>query len=135
MTLVHFLLFTIVLAAASPAALPTVAPAVMHAAMPTFNERNSWFTAHAGAPFQIRMTVTSGTGYTWEPVGPLPPGVTLLGVFAAAQARSMPGSPSREVLVFRAANAGTAHLKLAYVRPWERSTPPAKTAAFTIRVQ
>lgn len=132
----HFLLFTIVLAAASPAAvLPTVSPAMMHAAMPTFNDRNASITVHAGAPFQIRMTVTSGTGYTWEPVGPLPPGVTLLGVFQAAQARSMPGGSSHEVLVFRAAGRGTVHLKLAYVRPWERSTPPAKTAAFTIRVQ
>lgn len=130
----QYLIFMVFLAAASPAPLPTLAPAMMHAAMPTFNEWNASITIHAGTPFQIRMTVTSGTGYTWEPEGPLPPGLTLMGVFEAPQSASMPGGRSRQILVFRAADRGTVHLKLAYVRPWERGTP-AKTAAFTIRAK
>jgi predicted secreted protein len=44
------------------------------------------------------------------------------------------GSGGGDHWVFRAAGAGTARLNLVYSRPWEKSTPPAKTYSLVIGV-
>lgn len=117
------------------AALPTVAPAMKTMAMPAFAQNDTSIAVKAGAPFQIRMNVTSGTGYSWQPQGPLPPGVTLLGVFQEPRGKMMPGGPGVEVLVFRAKDVGKTTLALEYVRPWERNAKPAKLRSFTVTVR
>jgi predicted secreted protein len=112
--------------------LPTLAPALAKVAMPSFTQTHAAIRVKVDQPFQIRLKVTSGTGYSWQPQGPLPPGMTLLGVFQRPSSKVLPGGPGQEVLVFRAHNAGIEHLVLAYVRPWEHPVKPAKTAAFTV---
>jgi predicted secreted protein len=103
-------------------------------AMPSFTARQANVRVKVDQPFQIRLNVTGGTGYSWQPQGPLPPGVTLLGVFQHPSAKVLPGGPGQEILVFRAHDVGKEHLILQYVRPWEHATKPAKTAAFTVTV-
>lgn len=120
--------------APAPTALPTLAPTLVKLAMPSYTAKQRNIAVKADQPFQLRMAVTSGNGYSWQPQGPMPPGVTLLGVFQRPSSKMMPGGPGEEVLVFRAHDVGTEHLTLEYVRPWERHTKPAKIAAFTVMV-
>ena len=129
----------LILAAAASAApmrtpLPTMPPAMVKLAMPSFMAKQTKINVKTDQPFQIRMNVTAGTGYSWQPQGPMPPGVTLVGVFQHPSSKMLPGGPGEEVLVFRAHDVGTEHLALEYVRPWEHATKPAKVAAFTITV-
>lgn len=133
-------LSALILAAASasaaphPTPLPTLPPAMTKLAMPSYTAAQTKISAKVDQPFQLRMRVTSGTGYSWQPQAPIPPGVTLLGVFQRPSSKMMPGGPSEEILVFRAHNVGTVTLVLQYVRPWEHHTKPAKVSSFTVTV-
>lgn len=122
-------------AASKPTPLPSLPPALVKAAMPSYTEKQPSIHVKAGQPFQIRMNVTSGTGYTWQPQAPIPPGITLLGVFQRSSSKMLAGGAGEEVLVFHANDAGTEHLVLQYVRPWERNVKPAKTASFSVTVR
>jgi|SRR5579884_426331 len=119
---------------ASPAAtaLPSLPPAMTKMVMPSYAAKDSAISVKVKQPFQIRLNVASGTGYTWMPQGPIAPGITLLGVFQQPRGKLMPGGPGQEVLVFRADDAGKMELTLQYVRPWERGAKPAKIQTFTI---
>jgi predicted secreted protein len=104
-------------------------------AMPSYTVQQRDIRVKADRPFQIRLRVTSGTGYSWQPQAPIPPGVTLVGVFQRPSSKMMPGGLGEEVLVFRAHDVGVEHLTIAYLRPWERNVKPAKIASFTVTVQ
>jgi predicted secreted protein len=128
------LLSALLLAAApSPAPLPTPAPALAKVQMPSFTAGQA-VSVKLNQPFQIRLKVTSGTGYSWQPQAPLPPGIGLLGVFQQPRGKMMPGGPGMENLVFRAVDPGKYTLTLGYLRPWERNVKPAKTQTFTVTV-
>jgi predicted secreted protein len=114
--------------------MPTPPPAIMRTAMPTYAAAQSHISIKLNQPFQIHMHVTSGTGYTWQPLGPIPPGITLLGVFQQPRGKMMPGGPGTEVLVFRGTAPGKYALTLGYLRPWEKNVKPAKTQNFTVTV-
>jgi predicted secreted protein len=114
--------------------MPTPPPAIMRTAMPTYAATQSNVSIKIDQPFQIHMNVTSGTGYTWQPSGPMPPGLTLLGVFQQPKGKMMPGGPGTEVLVFRGTAVGKFTLTLGYLRPWEKNVKPVKTQTFTVTV-
>lgn len=114
--------------------LPTPPPQVMKAQMPSYTATQSAISSKLNQPFQIQMHVTSGTGYSWQPMGPLPPGVTLLGVFQQPHGKMMPGGPGTEVLVFRGTSAGSYKLQLEYLRPWEHNAKPAKVQQFNVTI-
>ncbi len=122
------LVFIVAMATASPS------PAYATTAMPSFSTAQSRFSVRASSPFQIRMHVNSGTGYTWRPQGPLPPGFALLSVFQQPRGKVMPGGPGMQVLVFRASDVGTFRLNLEYVRAWERNAKAAKVQSFSVGV-
>lgn len=119
---------------AKPTPLPTLAPALVKSRMPSYTLKQTSIRVKTGQPFQLRLAANAGTGYSWEPQGPLPPGVTLLGAFRQRSSVLKPGAPGEDVLVFRARSVGKLHLIVQYVRPWERHARPAKVAAFTITV-
>jgi predicted secreted protein len=108
---------------------------MLKVAMPSFTATQKQIRVKVDLPFQIRLNVTSGTGYSWQPQGPLPPGVTLLGVFQHPSAKVLPGGPGQEIMVFRAHDVGIEHVTLQYVRAWERAAKPVKIAAFTVTVR
>jgi predicted secreted protein len=107
---------------------------MLKVAMPSFTAKQTQIRVRVDQPFQIRMDVTSGTGYSWQPQGPLSPGMALLGVFQHPSAKVLPGGPGQEILVFRAHDVGSERLTLQYARAWERAAKPAKVAAFTVTV-
>jgi predicted secreted protein len=102
--------------------------------MPSFTATQTQISVKVDQPFQLRLNVTSGTGYSWQPQAPLAPGFTLLGVFQHPSTKVLPGGPGQEILVFRAHDVGKERLILQYVRPWEHATKPAKIASFTVSV-
>lgn len=117
-----------------PTPLPTLAPALVKTRMPSYTPGQTGVRVKAGRPFQLRLPANAGTGYSWQPQGPLPPGVTLLGTFARPGSVLKPGAPGEDVLVFRARSVGKLHLVVQYVRPWERNAKPAKVLVFTVTV-
>jgi predicted secreted protein len=135
--MIQLITLAVALASASrtaPTPLPSLPPGIAKLAMPTFTAKDASIVVRVNQPFQIRLKVNSGTGYTWRPQAPIPPGLTLLGVFQEARGKIMPGGPGQEVLVFRASDVGKVHLALEYVRPWERSPQPAKVQAYTLSI-
>jgi predicted secreted protein len=129
-----FVLAAAASAAPNPTPLPSLPPALVKTAMPSYTAKQTAINVKAGQPFQIRMNVMSGTGYSWQPQAPIPPGITLAGVFQRSGSKMLAGGPGEEVLVFRGSDLGTVHLVLQYVRPWERNVKPAKIASFTVTV-
>jgi predicted secreted protein len=136
MLVIPVLIFAAAAAAApQPTPLPTLAPAMVKLAMPSFTAKQTQIRTKVDEPFQIRMNVTAGTGYSWQPQAPIPPGISLLGVFQRPSSKMMPGGPGEEILVFRGHDVGTVRLFLEYVRPWERHVKPAKVAVFSVMVR
>ncbi len=86
-----------------------------------------------GDTVEVRLHSTPGTGYSWQviqvdknvlsqrkaPVFVPPP-------------QNFPGAQGHLVFDFLAATPGVSTLQLAYARPWEKGTAPART--FTIDV-
>lgn len=114
--------------------LPTPPPAIVKMAMPTYAASQSAISVKLNQPFQIRMHVNSGTGYTWQPQGPLPAGIALIGVYQQPHGKIMPGVAGTEVFVFRGTAATQSALTLEYVRPWEKNVKPAKVQNFTVTI-
>lgn len=89
--------------------------------------------ATLGDRIRVVLRGASGTGYSWQLQ---PPGNAALATdglnVAATPAR--PGGPATQVFSLRAAVVGTQTLTFAYLRPWERGKPPARSISVTIRV-
>lgn len=86
-----------------------------------------------GATFKISLPMTAGTGYGWQPKGPLPPGISLVSQSASQAPR--PGGPQVQTFIFRDKAAGKRTLTMIYVRPWEKNLAPAQTRTFTIETK
>ena len=87
----------------------------------------------AGDTLRVRLRSTPGTGYSWQIVQ------VDKNVLAQKKApvfvpppQDIPGAEGHIVFDFRAAQPGNTTLQLAYTRPWEKNTPPART--FNIEV-
>lgn len=86
----------------------------------------------------VRVSLESNptTGYSWQLISPTDRKVLRLYYSKyRARASKLVGSGGREEWKFRAMAPGTATIKALYVRPWERSMPPAREFTFTIRVR
>jgi len=89
-----------------------------------------------GDTVEVRLHSTPGTGFTWKvlqvdkavlaqkkaPVFVPPP-------------RNIPGAEGHLVFDFLAAAPGRATLELAYARPWEKDTAPARTFNVEVTVR
>lgn len=126
--------------ATSPAPTPT-APVVATpaAAGVTLTEADAGreVQVEVGEVLQVQLDGTPGTGYTWE-VSNSNEDVLESGgqpTFAEPTLETpRVGAAGVYTFSFTARTAGQAELTFDYLRPWEASTPPAKTVAFTIQV-
>lgn len=86
----------------------------------------------------IRLMLESNptTGYGWQLISPSDRNV-LRKYYSTYRrpASKLIGAGGREEYKFRAMAPGVAVIKLVYVRPWERATPPAKEFTLTVRVR
>lgn len=95
-----------------------------------------------GQVLRIVLQANPSTGYLWEVDGPLPPQL------AREEAPSLPrppqpvdsahprvGAPQEEWLYLRAVARGDAVVQLRWQRPWEKDSPPARTARYAVSVR
>jgi inhibitor of cysteine peptidase len=76
------------------------------------------------------------TGHTWL-ARELPACLVQIGepAYVADPSDGRVGSGGRFLLTFQALKVGEGRLELAYVRPWEKDTPPAETASLRVTVK
>jgi inhibitor of cysteine peptidase len=95
-------------------------------------------TVRRGQTLEARLTTNPSTGYSWEIVKGDTAIVALTALrnepFDASPHTPAVGASSMQVLVFEAKAVGKTDLVLGYVRPWEKSVPPVKTAELSVTV-
>ena len=97
--------------------------------------------ALVGMDFSITLEANRTTGYGWQLAKPLRETVVKSVTNSyqePAQAPDAPprvGSGGKEIWTFKATGPGRAVIEFNYVRPWEKDTPPVKTAKFVVVVK
>jgi len=86
----------------------------------------------------IRLTLASNpsTGYSWQIISPAEGKILrrCYAVYGHSPAKLV-GAPGYEEFKFRAMSPGVTEIRMSYLRPWERSQPPARTFALSVRVR
>lgn len=100
----------------------------------TVGNASTPLTEHVGTRFLIALDSNKTTGYSWT-AAVQGSAVTSEGsAYQQSDGHAM-GAPGRQIFVFDAMRKGTSTITLSYRRPWEHSTPAAKTLAFTVVVK
>jgi inhibitor of cysteine peptidase len=101
----------------------------------TFTDPEKSVAVAVGQQFMLAQNANRTTGYEWQLAATPDPAVVKL-VSAAYQQpeANRLGAGGTQVWTFEAVGRGTVAITLHYVRPWERDTPPARTASFTVVV-
>jgi inhibitor of cysteine peptidase len=99
---------------------------------------------HAGDTLRVALPSTPSTGYSWRPIGNDTEGAMQVtssqyrdaqykdSQYKAGQPR--PGASGTQTFTLAAKAPGQDHLKLNYIRPWEKNAKPARTYAVNITV-
>lgn len=104
--------------------------------MLTEQDANSVANLRSGQRLDVALAANPSTGYTWQVVSSDPaiiPEVGEPGYKADDPGRL--GGGGTMILHFQAAASGRTLLKLGYLRPWDTTTPPAKTFQVTVVVR
>lgn len=97
--------------------------------------------AIVGKEFTISLDANRTTGYGWQLAKPLVETVvksvanTYQQAAQAAGATPRVGAGGKEVWTFKAVGQGSTLIEFKYVRPWEKDTPPVKTAIYRVVVK
>jgi predicted secreted protein len=85
---------------------------------------------------EIRLPVQGGTGFIWELVSaPSAPVHLTNKEIVRADGESRPGGPQAQLFMFKPSGTGSGDIELAYRRPWEQTTPPARTFLVHVMVR
>ena len=91
-----------------------------------------------GDTLAVHLDANPSTGYRWELTRLAGASVVQVGLpdYQPETAAGVPrvGAPGHTTFRFRALQAGTSSIELAYRRPWEADVAPAKTVRFEIAV-
>ncbi len=103
--------------------------------VPEYTDPGTPIQASAGSVFVLVLESNRTTGYRWElAAAPDSAVVKLISSEYMATPPQRIGSGGREYWRFEAAAAGEAAIGLRYIRPWEKSKPPAREAQFRVTV-
>jgi predicted secreted protein len=92
--------------------------------------------ALAGKEFSITLPANHTTGYSWRLATPLDPAsLNLIGNVYHEPTSGKVGASGEEVWTFSAQVPGTVQLDFEYVRSFEKTAPPAKTAKFSLVIE
>ena len=89
----------------------------------------------AGKEFVVRLPSSLGTGYSWDVDTFDAAKVEKLGQTEEPAKDAKPGVTGETVFRFRALAAGTSAVSFKYLRPWEKTAPPAKTFSVNVVVK
>lgn len=102
----------------------------------TDKDAGSQVVLASGDVLIVKLEAVPGTGYGWE-IADLD--TTILSPLGEPTIESTgkggPGAQELQVFRLQAAKAGSSLLKLDYVRPWEKDTPPIKTYSINVEVR
>jgi inhibitor of cysteine peptidase len=92
--------------------------------------------AEEGKEFTVRLNSNRTTGYLWRPAGPLEERIVkLVRCEYVPFEGALLGGGGEEICTFLAVGRGSTEITMEYVRPWEKTHPPAKTAAIMVSVR
>ncbi|MEI7912738.1 MAG: protease inhibitor I42 family protein [Verrucomicrobiota bacterium] len=97
--------------------------------------------AVVGKEFTITLDANHSTGYSWQLAKPLTETLVKSTTHSYQEAATEAGAPPRagaggkEVWTFKAISPGSTVIEFKYVRPWEKDTPPVKTAKFPLVIK
>ncbi len=93
-------------------------------------------TVTSGQMIDVKLDSNITTGYSWSLVGePNPQILKFVSSKYNDPVGGAVGAGGSETWVFQATGRGTTSFKLAYFRPFEKNTPPAKEFSVTFTVQ
>jgi predicted secreted protein len=99
------------------------------------DENGHEFTLERGDALEISLPITSGTGYTWQ-AEPVAGGIVQqVGEPEIRHDSSMPGARGLQIFHFARGAKGSGTLELRYLRPWEKTKPPAKVFRINLTVR
>ena len=104
-----------------------------------FNEESDGKTValEVGDCFDITLAENPSTGFSWEIVAGLDGVIEQVGereFSPSRQDKHLVGAGGTVTYHLKAVGTGTVTLNLAYRRPWEKETPPAKSYQLTVTV-
>jgi inhibitor of cysteine peptidase len=91
--------------------------------------------AQVGEQFIVALDSNPSTGYSWQIVGFDQSVVTLISSEFRRADSPMSGASGKQIWTFKAVGKGGTNIAFKYVRPWEKDTPPAKTASVGVTVR
>ena len=92
--------------------------------------------AEEGKEFTVRLNSNRTTGYQWRPIGPLEEHIV-----KPVRCEYIPfegvlhGGGGEEIWTFLAVGRGSTEITMEYVRPWEKTHFPVKTATIRVSVR
>jgi len=91
--------------------------------------------AEEGKEFTVRLNSNRTTGYQWRPIGPLEEHIVKpVRCEYIPFEGALPGG-GEEIWTFLAAGRGSTEITMEYVRPWEKTHFPVKTATIKVSVR
>ncbi len=92
--------------------------------------------AKSGEDITITLEGNRTTGYSWQLATKLDPKLLKkVSETFTPKSPGTPGSGENNLFIFHCRAKGSATLRFNYSRPWEKSAPPAKTAAYHITIE
>ncbi|MCX5715841.1 MAG: protease inhibitor I42 family protein [Candidatus Omnitrophica bacterium] len=90
-----------------------------------------------GQQFIITLESNRTTGYEWQIASPLDKKIVKFidSMYSVKHKNSLVGAGGDEKWIFRAIGKGKTTISLKYIRAWEKDTPPAQTADYTVIVE
>jgi len=93
------------------------------------------FDVAKGERFAVILPSNRTTGFQWQLGRPLDGNVVkLVGSEYRTHENHVAGAAGSERWIFEAVAAGETTIVLHYVRPWEKSAPPARVGTFSVLV-
>ena len=92
--------------------------------------------AEEGKEFTVHLSSNATTGYRWRPMGPLNEHIVKLvrSEYVPFEGGGL-GAGGEELWTFLAVAPGETEITMEYVRPWEKSQSPVKTATISVSVR
>lgn len=90
-----------------------------------------------GQQTSVVLASNPSTGYSWQVAEPLrasSPVAVELSYIPQPKNKMVEGAPVPTKVSFTGKRVGAATVRLIYVRPWEKDTPPAKETIFQVTV-
>ncbi len=120
---------------ATPATIHSIPPEALESRLADNDDAPLVILCEPGEAFNFTLAANATTGYRWQAEGAGDVARVDIVDEAPAQEKSMlTGVPGRVRVTITALKPGTAHIRLLYVRPWEKPLKPAKTLIIELGV-